>query len=279
MAAILFGLLGKETPIVALPLIAAVTYSRSKAQDIRISRVETIAGGVLLLGWALAVWYLGPWQSELAEVITGLRPCTGSILVNGAEVSNEAPIIAIKRGVSHIPEDRTKVGTAPNMTITENSIMKNYSKSPIGSWWSINFSSARNFARELKSKYDILAPSVRTMARKLSGGNLQKVILAREISAEPKLMVAVQPTRGLDVGAIESVQRMLLEQRDRGTAVLLISEELEELLTLSDRIAVIYEGEIMGMVEAENADVNEIGLMMTGTRQENIKIHQGSNAS
>ena len=118
----------------------------------------------------------------------------------------------------------------------------------------------------LKTKYDILAPSVRTLARKLSGGNLQKVILAREISSHPKAMVAVQPTRGLDVGAIESIQSLLLEQRETGTAILLISEELEELLSLSDRIAVIYEGEIMGIVDADHADINQIGLMMTGTR-------------
>jgi general nucleoside transport system ATP-binding protein len=106
------------------------------------------------------------------------------------------------------------------------------------------------------------------MARKLSGGNLQKVILAREISAEPTLMVAVQPTRGLDVGAIEAIQKLLLEQRENGTAVLLISEELEELLALSDRIAVIFDGRIMGIVAAEDADIHEIGLMMTGSVKE-----------
>jgi simple sugar transport system ATP-binding protein len=209
----------------------------------------------------------GNGQSELAEVITGLRPCTGSILVNGEEVANHDPSKAIKSGVSHVPEDRTGVGSAPNMTITENTIMKNYHDAPIGNRWSINFTEARNHARELKESYDILAPSVRTMARKLSGGNLQKVILAREISAQPRLMIAVQPTRGLDVGAIESIQRLLLEQREAGTAVLLISEELDELLSLSDRIAVIYEGEIMGIVPAEDADINEIGLMMTGTKR------------
>lgn len=210
----------------------------------------------------------GNGQSELAEVITGLRPCTGEIKINGEEVSNHPPSKAINLGVAHIPEDRTGVGSAPNMTITENTIMKNYCDEPIGNGWSINFTCARDHARELKDKYDILAPNVRTLARKLSGGNLQKVILAREISAAPKLMVAMQPTRGLDVGAIEAIQRLLLEQREKGTAILLISEELEELLSLSDRIAVIYEGEIMGMVEAAEADINEIGLMMTGTRQE-----------
>ena len=210
----------------------------------------------------------GNGQSELAQVITGLRACTeGSILINGEEVANQSPSKAIKSGVSHIPEDRTGVGSAPNMSITENTIMKNYHDEPIGNRWSINFTEARNYARGLKDAYGILAPGVRTQARKLSGGNLQKVILAREISAHPKLMIAVQPTRGLDVGAIESIQRLLLEQREAGTALLLVSEELDELLALSDRIAVIYEGEIMGIVEAEGADINEIGLMMTGTKR------------
>lgn len=212
----------------------------------------------------------GNGQSELAQVITGLRPCTGSILINGEEVANQEPSKAIKSGVSHIPEDRTGVGSAPNMTITENTIMKNYHDEPIGTRWSINFTAARNHARELKDAYHILAPSVRTQARKLSGGNLQKVILAREITTKPKLMVAMQPTRGLDVGAIESVQNLLLEQREAGTALLLVSEELDELLTLSDRIAVIYEGQIMGIVDAKNADIKEIGLMMTGTRRSDV---------
>lgn len=209
----------------------------------------------------------GNGQSELAEVITGLRACSGSILINGEEVANHEPSKAIAQGVSHIPEDRTGVGSAPNMTITENTIMKNYRDEPIGNRWGINFTAARNHARELKETYDILAPSVRTQARKLSGGNLQKVILAREITANPKMMVAMQPTRGLDVGAIESIQHLLLEQRESGTAILLISEELDELLTLSDRIAVMYEGEIMGIVDAEDADINEIGLMMTGNQR------------
>ncbi|HLF88036.1 MAG TPA: ABC transporter ATP-binding protein [Anaerolineales bacterium] len=208
----------------------------------------------------------GNGQSELAQVITGLRPCRGSIKINGEEVANQPPIKAIRTGVAHIPEDRTGVGSAPNMSITENTIMKNYRSEPIARGWSINFTSARDYARRLKEKYAILAPGVRTLARKLSGGNLQKVILAREISTQPRLMVAVQPTRGLDVGAIESIQNLLLEQRAAGTAILLISEELEELLSLSDRIAVIYEGEIMGIVDAENAVIDEIGLMMTGSK-------------
>jgi simple sugar transport system ATP-binding protein len=212
----------------------------------------------------------GNGQSELAEVITGLRPCSGSITINGVEVSNQPPIKSIRSGVSHVPEDRSRVGSAPNMSITENTIMKNYRNPPISTRWSVNYTTAQTQARGLKNAYDILAPSVNTMARKLSGGNLQKVILAREISAEPELMVAVQPTRGLDVGAIEGIQTLLLEQRAAGTAVLLISEEMEELLALSDRIAVISEGEIMGIIDGEDADINEIGLMMTGSRLEQL---------
>ncbi len=208
----------------------------------------------------------GNGQSELAEVITGLRKCSGTILVNGEDVANHEPSKAIKSGVAHVPEDRTGVGSAPNMTITENTIMKNYQDDPIAKGWGIDFTKATHHARELKEAYDILAPNVRTMARKLSGGNLQKVILAREITTNPRLMVAMQPTRGLDVGAIESIQRLLLAQREAGTAILLISEELEELLSLSDRIAVMHDGEVMGIVDAENADVNQIGQMMTGQR-------------
>jgi ABC-type uncharacterized transport system ATPase subunit len=227
---------------------------RNLSLDVREGEILGIAG------------VAGNGQSELAEVITGLRSCSGEILVNGENVANQEPSKAIKSGVAHVPEDRTGVGSAPNMTITENTIMKNYREDPIGKGWSIDFTKARSHARELKEAYDILAPNVRTMARKLSGGNLQKVILAREITTNPKLMVAMQPTRGLDVGAIESIQRLLLGQREMGTAILLISEELEELLTLSDRIAVLYEGQVMGIVDAENANVNEIGRMMTGQR-------------
>lgn len=210
----------------------------------------------------------GNGQSELAQVITGLRRCKGSIKINGEEVGNRPPIAAIRNGVAHVPEDRSTVGTAPNLSITENTILKNYGQAPIGNGWTINFTTARDYAKGLKEKYDIMAPTVETPARKLSGGNLQKVILAREISAKPKLMVAVQPTRGLDVGAIETIQNLLLEQREAGAAILLISEELEELLALSDRLAVIFGGKIMGVVPTDQADIQQIGLMMTGSKLE-----------
>ncbi len=250
---------------VVLEVRGVNTFNDKGVQALRDLNLTVRAGEILGIAGVA-----GNGQSELAQVITGLRVCSGEILINGENVANKPPIRAIRGGVSHVPEDRTGVGSAPNLTITENTIMKNYRHKPISNGWQINFTMARQQARKLKEEYDILAPSVRTMARKLSGGNLQKVILAREISSEPNIMVAVQPTRGLDVGAIESIQRLLLEQRRTGTAILLISEELEELLSLSDRIAVIYEGEIMGVVDADQADIDEIGLMMTGTRRKAV---------
>ncbi len=207
----------------------------------------------------------GNGQSELVEAITGLRPCTGSICINGQELANQSPRAGMKCGMAHIPEDRTGVGTAPNISITGNAIMKNYRQDPISNGWRINYPAADEHASGLKDLYDIQAPSVNTQARKLSGGNLQKLILAREISCDPKLIVAMQPTRGLDVGAIESVQKLLLEQRSNGAAILLLSEELEELFELSDRIAVIYEGELVGQLDADQADLNTVGMMMTGS--------------
>ncbi len=211
----------------------------------------------------------GNGQSELVEVITGLRPCTqGRVLVNGQEVHNRSARVAIDMGVSHIPEDRTHVGTAPNLSITENLIMKSYRQPPIAHGWTIDRVEALRQAEKLKDQYEILAPGVQTPVRLLSGGNLQRVILAREISAGPTLMIAVQPTRGLDVGAIENVRRLLLAQREAGKAILLVSEELEELIALSDRIYVLYEGEVMG--EVHDGSTKEIGLLMTGTRQADL---------
>jgi simple sugar transport system ATP-binding protein len=205
----------------------------------------------------------GNGQRELAEVITGLRPCTGGrVSVHGQEISCRPASEAIRQGVAHVPEDRTGTGSAPNLSLTDNLIMKSYSQPPVAQGWVVNQPVARQQARRLKDEYDIMAPSVETAARFLSGGNLQRLILAREISQQPKLLVAVQPTRGLDVGAIEAVQRLLLAQREAGAAILLISEELDELFTLSDRIAVIYEGLIVGQVEKE--DRAAVGLMMTG---------------
>lgn len=207
----------------------------------------------------------GNGQSELVEVVTGLRECEGTIWLDGKDIANKPPQVSIGGGLAHIPEDRIGVGSAPNLSITKNVIMKNFESEPISHRWQVNYTEAGRHAAELKQKYDILAPSVETQARKLSGGNLQKLILARELSSAPHLIVAMQPTRGLDVGAIEAVQQLLLDQRETGCAILLVSEDLDELMALSDRIAVMYEGEVVGVVDGKEADLNTLGLMMTGS--------------
>lgn len=218
----------------------------------------------------------GNGQNELSQVITGLRKCTrGEVNLNGDQISNRDTLYGIQHGISYVPEDRNHVGSAPNLSVTDNVIMKNYRKPPISKHGMLDTNAAVNFAKELKQAYDIIVPTVNTPVRLLSGGNLQRVILAREISGHPNFIVAVQPTRGLDVGAIEGVHRLLLAQREAGAAVLLISEELEELLSLSDRVYVIYEGKIMGEVKVTSAEpdpslIEEIGLMMTGTPLEQI---------
>jgi ABC-type uncharacterized transport system ATPase subunit len=206
----------------------------------------------------------GNGQRELAEVITGLRRATGGrVAVGGVPISNQPAQRAISQGVAHVPEDRTHVGSAPSLSITDNLIMKQYRQPPVGRGPWIDAAAADAFANKLKDEYEIRAPSVDIQARLLSGGNLQRMILAREIATQPKCMIAMQPTQGLDVGAIETVHRLLLEQRQQGVAILLISEELDELLALTDRVAVIYEGRIVG--EVADGDIERIGLLMTGS--------------
>lgn len=207
----------------------------------------------------------GNGQSELVEVITGLRQCAGRILLEGKDIANKSPEASISAGLAHIPEDRIGVGSAPNLSLTKNVIMKSYDHAPISSAWRVNYTAAGVRAQELKNLYKIQAPNIETQARKLSGGNLQKLILARELSSKPRLIVAMQPTRGLDVGAIEAVLDLLLEERSKGGAILLVSEDLEELLSICDRVAVMYEGEIVGVLDQKDADLNTVGLMMTGS--------------
>jgi simple sugar transport system ATP-binding protein len=230
----------------ALPALRGVSF------DVRAGEIVGIA--------AVA----GNGQAELAEVITGLRPCRGTVAIHGDVVSNHSAGYAIRHGISHVPEDRTGVGSSPNLSLTDNLMMKRFRDPPISHGWLLDDTRARSLATDLKSEYAIAAPSIDTAARLLSGGNLQRLILAREIDAKPAFMVASQPTRGLDVGAIETVHRLLLDRREAGAAIVLISEDLDELLSLADRIDVMYEGRIVGTFDARTADVAEIGLLMTG---------------
>jgi general nucleoside transport system ATP-binding protein len=218
----------------------------------------------------------GNGQSELSQVITSMRKCKqGQVILNGDMLSTHNTLFGIQHGMAYVPEDRNHVGSAPNLSVTDNVIMKKYRQSPISHAGLLDMNAATKLANELKQAYEIVAPNVTTPVRLLSGGNLQRVILAREISSLPNFMVAVQPTRGLDVGAIEGVHRLLMAQREAGAAVLLISEELEELLSLSDRVYVIYEGKTMGEVkvggvEPDESLVETIGMMMTGTPLDQI---------
>jgi general nucleoside transport system ATP-binding protein len=208
----------------------------------------------------------GNGQRQLAEVICGLRPTSGGkVDIVEATVTNRPPIVMIEAGIAYVPEDRNATGSAPNLSVADNLALKNYRSRDMGGRWFLSRTRIRAQAQELIRKYAIATPSPETPARMLSGGNLQKVILARELSQHPLVIVAAYPTRGLDVGATEAVRQILLEERSQGAAILLISEDLDEIFAVSDRIAVLYEGKIVGELPAATATRDEIGLLMAGT--------------
>jgi general nucleoside transport system ATP-binding protein len=211
----------------------------------------------------------GNGQRELAEVLTGLRRLSGGIATfDHASFSPSTDWYKVGQHMAHIPEDRAASGSVPDLSVAENLILKCFQSKPIATGWAINNAAVRENATHLVEQYQIATPTVETPVRMLSGGNLQKLILARETSGRPSLMIAVHPARGLDVGATEAVYKILVEQRDRGAAILLISEDLDELLTLSDRLVVMYEGRIVGEMQAKGADIQTIGLMMAGSKVE-----------
>ena len=209
----------------------------------------------------------GNGQQELAAVLSGLRkPTGGRAMIEGQNVTHLGAKRLPQLGVARIPEDRHELGLVLDFSVEENLILDAFDRSPNSRLSFLNRRAVRKQSLALGEQYDIRPNRPDMTVRLLSGGNQQKVILARELSREPTFVLAFQPTRGLDVGATEYVYRCLLEQRDRGAAILLISTELEEILMLADKIAVLYEGRIMGILENENTDVEQIGLMMAGTR-------------
>lgn len=210
----------------------------------------------------------GNGQSQLAQAIAGLlKPSAGSVIINGKEVTRQAPRVCLEAGLGHIPEDRAKMGLVPEYSVAYNFILQRYNDRQFRRGGLLNMEAIRSFAQRLVKAFDVRTPSVGTRVASLSGGNQQKIILGREIDRSPKLLVAVQPTRGLDIGATEYIHKKLLAQRAQGAAILLISTELEEILALSDRIAVIYEGQIMGIVPGDRSLTKKIGLMMAGIRE------------
>ncbi len=211
----------------------------------------------------------GNGQRELAEAVTGMRPVTGgTVRVEGLPLRTGDPRTAIAARVAHVPEDRLGTGVAPSLTIAVNSVLKTYrhapaSRGPLLAWHKI-----RGVAAELIEHYRVQASGTNAPVRELSGGNLQKLVLGREFSGEPHVVIAASPTRGLDVGAIETVHAYLREAAGQGVGILLLSEDLDEIRALSDRIIVIYEGRVTGEFDPERATVEEIGLAMAGGEQE-----------
>lgn len=210
----------------------------------------------------------GNGQRELAEVIAGLRtPASGRVLLDGADVTSWSPGRRTDAGLGYIPEERMHDGIVQEFSVAENLVLQDYDHPPMSNGIFLNFGAIAGRSRDLVRDFNIRTPSIETATRSLSGGNIQKLILARELSRDPKVLVAAQPTRGVDIGATEYIHQRLLDQRTRGTATLLISEDLDEILNLSDRIAVIYEGRIMDVVPREQATAEQLGLLMAGVAE------------
>jgi len=208
----------------------------------------------------------GNGQTELVEVITGLRKASGGqIIIFGNDMTNWSPKEIASLGVSNVPEERRRTGTAEGLSLAENLMMKDYRNSPFSKAGLLNMREIRNHCQKLVSEFEILTPDLeKTHARILSGGNIQRMILARELWKEPRLVITSHPTYGLDLRAIEHTHRLLLNLRQKGSAILLVSEDLDEILALSDRVAVMFNGKVIGIKESGKTNMQEIGLMMTG---------------
>jgi general nucleoside transport system ATP-binding protein len=207
----------------------------------------------------------GNGQTELVEVLTGLHPASGgSARILGQDVTRATPRTITELGVAHVPEDRQRDGLILSFPIYDNLVLNTYYREPFARGPQIRATRVRDYARQLVQEFDVRTPSTALPVQNLSGGNQQKVIVAREFSRPIKLLIAAQPTRGLDVGSIEYIHRRLIEKRDEGCAVLLVSVELDEIMALSDRISVMYEGKIVGTVDADKISREQLGLLMAG---------------
>lgn len=210
----------------------------------------------------------GNGQRELAEAIAGLRtPQAGTITLDGHNTTACKPRQVREKGLSYVPEERMKDGAVGEFDIKENLILLNHNKAPFCSRGFLNFAKITEHCRRLVKEYAVKTPSLETTTSNLSGGNIQKLIMARELDAGPKVLVASQPTRGVDIGAAEYIHKRIAAQRERGTASIVISEDLDEVMALSDRIAVMFDGKIMGIIPRKEATRESIGLLMTGEQQ------------
>lgn len=213
----------------------------------------------------------GNGQSELVLALTGLLPIeSGKIEFKGQDITSKSTREITEMGMAHIPEDRHKHGLALNMRLEENFVLQDYYKAPYSKNGFINFKEMNELALVLMKNYDVRAASEKVPAKALSGGNQQKAIIARELNLHPDLLIAANPTRGLDVGAIEFIHKSLIFERDQDKAVLLMSFELQEIMNLSDRIIVMHDGKIIAIMDAKETNEQEIGLMMAGTSYEEV---------
>lgn len=212
----------------------------------------------------------GNGQTELVEALTGMRSIeSGNIIFKGKNIVKESIRQRIDDGMAHIPEDRHKRGLILDYTMEDNMVLKSYRNKPFSKNGLINRAKISEYAQKIIETFDVRSgEGGKSIARSLSGGNQQKGVIGREIESDPDFLIAVQPTRGLDVGSIEYIHKRLVEQRDLGKAVLLVSLELDEVLNVSDRIAVVNNGELVGIVNANETNENEVGLMMAGIKKE-----------
>ncbi|CAK4852400.1 unnamed protein product [Aphanomyces euteiches] len=210
----------------------------------------------------------GNGQTELIEALTGMRSIrSGEIMLQGKSIANHTPRSISEAGISHIPQDRHKYGLVLDFTVSENTILQTYYQPEMNKNGFIDRKAMDVMAARLVKEFDIRTPGIDTLVRSMSGGNQQKIIIAREIDKNPQVMIAAQPTRGLDVGAIEFVHKQLIAERDHGKAVLLISFELDEILNVADRILVLFGGQIVGETTPETTNDQELGLMMAGKHE------------
>ncbi|HEY7483787.1 MAG TPA: ATP-binding cassette domain-containing protein, partial [Streptosporangiaceae bacterium] len=206
----------------------------------------------------------GNGQTELAEALMGLRPSTGSVHLDGVDISHASTRDRLRAGIGYVPEDRSEDGIVGDFSVADNLVLDVYDRPPYANGIALNLSAIRDSAATRVQEYDVRTTSVETPAGTLSGGNQQKVVVAREMGRDVKLMLVSQPTRGLDVGSIEFVHKRLVAQRDEGAAVLLVSSELDEIYALADRIAVMYEGRIVAF-RPPTIPEQELGLLMAGS--------------
>src|SRR5262249_37529842 len=209
----------------------------------------------------------GNGPRELAQVIAGLRRSTGgTILIDGVDVSSASVNRRIAAGLAYVPEERMRDGAIRSFSVSDNAILHSHGHVPISRRGVLHFGNIRRSTQALIENFNVKTPNQQSVLRNLSGGNIQKLILARELSRQPRVLVASQPTRGVDIGATTYIHRRLLDQRLQNTATLLISEDLDEILALSDRIAVIYEGQIRGIIPRSEATPALLGMLMAGVQ-------------